>query len=189
LQKNGRHKTSWERIVYGANRPGFKPIVVWAIRPRGESTMGQIVRWAKRLETPLSCLYLTIVISYCLDYRNSTIATLQRIQNAAARMVLNLRHRDSISDGLRQLHWHPVESRIQFKLCLLMHLIHTGRYPSYISDNDVQLVADHVSRTGLRSASISRHILPRLRTIFEGARLFVLWPQGLVFASGSISFD
>jgi len=114
--------------------------------------MGQIVRWAKRLETPLSCLYLTIVISYCLDYRNSTIATLQRIQNAAARMVLNLRHRDSISDGLRQLHWHPVESRIQFKLCLLMHLIHTGRYPSYISDNDVQLVADHVSRTGLRSA-------------------------------------
>jgi hypothetical protein len=51
-------------------------------------------------------------ILYRLDYCNSilaglqksTIATLQRVQNAAARMVLNLRPRDSISDGLRQLH-------------------------------------------------------------------------------------
>ena len=35
----------------------------------------------------------------------STIATLQRVQNAAARMVLNLRPRESKSAGLRQLHW------------------------------------------------------------------------------------
>jgi len=74
----------------------------------------------------------------------SKIATLPRVQNAAARMVLNLRPRDSISDGLRQLHWLPIESRIQFKLCLIMHLIHTGRCPSYISDT-VQLVADRAS--------------------------------------------
>jgi len=58
-----------------------------------------------------------------LDYCNSilaglsksTIATLQRVQNAAARMVFNLRPRDSISDDLRQLHWLSIESRIQFK--------------------------------------------------------------------------
>ena len=80
-------------------------------------------------------------------------------------MVLNLRPRESISDGLRQLHWLPIESRIQFKLCLLMHLIHTGRPPSYVSET-VQLVSNHASRTGLRSASAARYILPRLRTVF-----------------------
>jgi len=84
-------------------------------------------------------------------------------------MVLNLRPRDSILDGLRQLHWLPIESRIQFQLCLIMHLIHTGRCPSNISDYTVQLVADHASRTGLRSASTSWYILPRLRTISLGS--------------------
>jgi len=85
-------------------------------------------------------------------------------------MGLNLRPRDSIPDGQRQLHWLPIDSRIQFKLCLLMHRIHTGRCPSYISDT-VQLVADHASRTGLRSGSTSLYILPRLRNIF-GERAF-----------------
>ena len=109
-----------------------------------------------------------------LDYCNSilagvpksTIATLQRVQNAAARVVMNLRPRDSVSNGLRRLHWLPIESRIRFKLCLLMHLIHTGRCPSYLSET-VQLVSDHASRTGLRSASTARYILPRLRTVFS----------------------
>jgi hypothetical protein len=45
-----------------------------------------------------------------------------------------------------------IESRIQFKLCLLMHLIHNGRYPPYISGTK-QLVTKHSSHTGLHSAS------------------------------------
>jgi len=51
-----------------------------------------------------------------------------------------------------------------------MQLIHTGRCQSYISDT-VQLVAYHSSRTGLRSASTSRYILLRLRSVF-GERAF-----------------
>ena len=117
-------------------------------------------------------------ILFRLDYCNSTpaglpkstIAILQRVQHAAARMVLNLRLRVSISDGLRQLHWLPIKSRSQFKLCLLMHPIHTGRCPSYLSET-VQVVSDHASRTGLRSASTARYILPRLWTVF-GERAF-----------------
>jgi len=52
----------------------------------------------------------------------SSIATHQRVQNAAARLVLGLGPRDHIADGLRQLHWLPVEARLRYKLCLLMHM-------------------------------------------------------------------
>ena len=113
-----------------------------------------------------------------LDYCNcilaglpkSTLATLQRVQNAAARLVLGLRPRDHITDGLRQLHWLPIESRIQFKLCLQMHLAHTGRCPSYIRDI-LQPVASNSSRLGLRSASTAQYQTPVLRTVF-GERAF-----------------
>ena len=47
---NVRYKTSRGRIVQGqgANRPGYKPISVWANRPWGESTIGRIVIGAIR---------------------------------------------------------------------------------------------------------------------------------------------
>jgi len=76
-----------------------------------------------------------------LDYCNALLAglpratTVQRVQNAAARLVLNLRLRDHVTPALKQLHWFPVASRIRFKLYLLMHLIHTGRAPQYLVDS------------------------------------------------------
>jgi len=62
-----------------------------------------------------------------LDYCNSvyagllqsTLEPLQRVQNAAARLVFDLRHRDHVSPYLMQLHWLTVTSRVQFKLCTL----------------------------------------------------------------------
>ena len=126
----------------------------------------------------LASAFILSRLAYCnsilAELPKSTITSLQRVQNAAARMLLNLRPRDSISHGLRQLHWLPIESRIQFKLCLLMHLIHTGRCPSYISET-VQLVANHSSRAGLRSVSTARYVLPRLRTVCEERVFFSLF--------------
>ena len=122
----------------------------------------------------LASAFILSSLDYCssilAELPKSTIATPQRVQNAAARMVLNLRPRESISDGLRQLHWLPIESRIQFKLCLLMHRIRAGRCPSCLSKT-VQLVADHASRTGLRSAPTAWYVQPRLRIVF-GERAF-----------------
>ena len=76
-----------------------------------------------------------------LDYCNAlmaglpraTIEPLQRVQNAAARLVLNLRLRDHVTPALKQLHWLPVANRSS-NSALLMHLIHAGRALQYLSD-------------------------------------------------------
>ena len=44
--------------------------------------------------------------------------------NAAARVVVALSTRDHVKPALKQLHWLPVEQRISYKLCLLMHYIY-----------------------------------------------------------------
>jgi len=60
------------------------------------------------------------------------------------------------------IHWLPVPYRITYKLCLLMHLIHTGQAPSYLTDIVIQ-TATVSSRSRLRSASSLRYEQPRTR--------------------------
>ena len=63
-------------------------------------------------------------IMSCIDYCNSVLAglphttlePLQRVQNAAARLILSFNLRDDVKPGLKQLHWLPIEYRIQFNL-------------------------------------------------------------------------
>ena len=69
------------------------------------------------------------VITTRLDYCNSlfynmcksNMYKLQKVQNSAARLVLRRRKRDSISSGIQELHWLRVESRIIFKILLLVY--------------------------------------------------------------------
>ena len=70
-----------------------------------------------------------------LDYRNAVLAelpALQRVIHAAARLVFDLKPRDHVTAALKALHWLPINQRIQFKLCLLVHLAINGRAPTYI---------------------------------------------------------
>ena len=69
------------------------------------------------------------VTSNRLDYCNSlffnmnkdNLGKLQKVQNAAARMVVRKKKRESVKSTLRELHWLPVESRILFKILLLVY--------------------------------------------------------------------
>ena len=70
--------------------------------------------------------------------------------------------------GLIQLPWLPVSYRIKFKQCWLVHAIHYGHNPSYLTETG-QSVSASRSRSGLCSSSASSmdYSLPRLRTKFR----------------------
>jgi hypothetical protein len=116
------------------------------------------------LGTQTTASLVTAFVISRLDYCNSILAglpqsstaPLQRVQIAAARLICALGPYDHVTPALRELHWLPVEQRIILKLiCTLMHLVHTGRSPSYLCDL-VTLSSDIASRSRLRSASSQR---------------------------------
>jgi len=103
-------------------------------------------------------LVLALVTSR-LDYCNSvlaclpqsTVEPLQRVQNAAARLIFNLGRNKHTTPCLIQLHWLPVRFRIVYKLCVLMHNIRASKSPCYLSDI-VQPTTVTATRSGLRSS-------------------------------------
>ena len=74
------------------------------------------------------------VVSSRIDYCNSlfmnlnkeNLFKLQKVQNAAARLILGRRKRDSAVEALKQLHWLNVEARVTFKVLLLVYKIIKG---------------------------------------------------------------
>ena len=103
-----------------------------------------------------------------LDYCNAilaelpsvTLAPLQRVQNAAARLVLGLRYTDHITPALIKLHWLPVRQHISYKLCMLVHKSLAGQAPSYLSEL-CHLVSENPFRAVLRSADSRDLIIPQ----------------------------
>ena len=75
------------------------------------------------------------VVSSRLDYCNSlffninksNIFKLQKVQNAAARLVVRKGKRHSITNIFNNLHWLKIEARIVFKILLLVHKCIVGK--------------------------------------------------------------
>ena len=100
----------------------------------------------------------------------TALKQLQRVQCALARVVVNQRSRTPFSSNelLKQLHWLPLEWRIQFKLAsLTFKALHTGR-PPYLTD----LLQHHQStRYNVRSSSSHQLFIQRHNLSF-GSRAF-----------------
>jgi len=103
----------------------------------------------RRFSSQVAGTFLVLaLVKSRLNYCNSllagvpqtTIAPLQRVQNAAARLIFELGTREHVTVSLLQLQWLPVCWRVQFKLCCLMHSIFYGKCLSYL-DN----IVSHVS--------------------------------------------
>ena len=82
--------------------------------------------------------FVTSRIDYCngllYGLPDCEISKLQRVQNAAARLLTSSRKYDHIMLVLHDLHWLPVKYRIHFKILLLTLKALNGMAPAYISD-------------------------------------------------------
>ncbi len=87
-------------------------------------SIGRIRRYLSKED--LKRLVNALVISR-LDYANSILYglpkyeldKLQRVQNAAARLITGKKKSDHITPVLKDLHWLPIKYRINFKIMLL----------------------------------------------------------------------
>ena len=115
-----------------------------------------------------------------LDYCNSvyaglpaaTLAPLQRVLHAAARLVNDLKTSDHVTSALMDLHWLPIKQRVEYKLCCHVHNVSIGHAPVYISDM-LTACADVPSFSRLRTSSSGNYVIPRTR-LKLGERAFAV---------------
>ena len=93
----------------------------------------------------------------------------QRVQNAAARMVARVKKQEHITPVLHKLHWLPVKQRIKYKILLLTHkCIHGTESPTYLSE----LIQNNEQKRNLRSCNKALLAIPKSSTITHGDRAF-----------------
>ena len=97
-----------------------------------------------------------------------TIKRLQRLLNAAARIVTNLGKYYHITDAMKKLHWLPIESSIQYTVLILVHACVYNVTPMYRS----YLLTSYVPSREIRSSGqlILHQPIPNMAT--HGKRSF-----------------
>jgi len=90
---------------------------------------------------------------------DNLIRRVQSVQNAAARLLTGASRRDHISPVLRQLHWLPVQRRVDYKLAYFVFSSLSGHAPPYLAD-DIHLVSES-HRRRLRSSTNRSCAVPR----------------------------
>jgi len=106
-----------------------------------------------------------------IDYGNAllaglpymTTAPLQRVVSTAVRLMYGLHSRDRVSAAMTKLHWLPVKARVQFMLCLLVHLTLISKAPTYITDLLQPVLTLSSRSTVLCSATRLDFLVPRMR--------------------------
>ncbi len=87
--------------------------------------------------------------SLLTELSTNQIQRLQRLQNAAARLVSRSKRRCQITPILFKLHWLPVCQRIKYKILLLIFKYLHNLCPPYLQN----LIKQYVPGRSLRSAS------------------------------------
>ena len=102
----------------------------------GRVTKNTTVKWP--ITESLVHAFITSRVDYCnsllYGLSNSHIMKLQRIQNAAARLVTGAPRFCHVAPLLCHLHWLPISYRIKFKILLLTFKCLYGLAPNYLID-------------------------------------------------------
>jgi len=116
----------------------------------------------------LNTLVTSLVYSR-LDYCNVVFAGLPACDlhplqsvliSVAARLITNASRRDHITPLLRERHWLPIQQRIDYKLCVMVHRCLHEPAPSYLMELITPSAVAH-SRAGLRSTESRTVAVPR----------------------------
>ena len=112
---------------------------------------------------------LDFMNSLYFGLKNSEIQKLQKVQNAAARLVVLATRRAHITQHLHDLHWLPVRQRIKYKMILTTYKCLHGMGPDYLIDL-LELYKNE--RNGLRSEDTKLLKEPLSRLTSFGDRAF-----------------
>ena len=116
-----------------------------------------------RIDFSNSLLYGTS--AYLLD-------RLQSVLNSSARLILKIGKYDPISTAVRRdLHWLPIQARIQFKLNVITRDCLVGQAPAYLTEL-CHSINEIPARRNLRSATQVQLLVPRFRKERFGRRGF-----------------
>ena len=123
----------------------------------------------------MKCLVQCFVISR-LDYCNSllygipeeSLDKLQKVQNAAARLIYGVRKHDHVTHLLKNLHWLPIRYRIQFKIALITFKTLNGNGPEYLAELLIPLQQNRA----LRSSHKNMLKVPKIKLKYGGDRSF-----------------
>jgi hypothetical protein len=100
---------------------------------------------------------------------------LQRLQNRTARLIFQVNRRTDAVPLLRELHWLPVQRRIEFKILVHVYNSFHGLGPKYLQD---LIHVYSCNRRGLISMNdTSRLAVPATKRSFGDKSFSVLGPK------------
>ena len=102
---------------------------------------------------------VTCRLDYCnsllVNLPNKDIERLQKVRNAAVRLISLTPKTESAKPVLKRLHWLPIAFRIKFKIAVIIHRCLHDTAPSYLKS----MLTPYVPTRNLRSSKSSAVIL------------------------------
>ena len=116
--------------------------------------------------------FITARLDYCNSLlhgaSSAVLQRIQRVQNAAGRLLTGAKKFEHITPILRSLHWLPVRYRIDYKILLITFKSLNGIAPTYLTD----LMDRYQPCRTLRSATRNLLYVPKARLATYGDRAF-----------------